>query len=128
MFGKRKDPNDKVVDFIVSAEGALTLYPNRIEHRAARKVHQTIPLAEVTAIRAESGAALEARVTMTRMVALGLLAFAAKKKSGGEVFITVEAGDAFVSLMVDRKKATAAHKFVAQAETLRRAAGAPVGA
>ncbi|MDO4243765.1 MAG: hypothetical protein Q4C85_08440 [Actinomyces sp.] len=116
MAGRR----DKIIAFIVSVDGGLTLYQDRIEYRVRRKVERVIPLQSITSVRVESGSALEARVTATRLVALGVFAWAAKKKTGGEVYLTVEAEDAFVTLMVDRKKAAAAHRFVAQVETLRR--------
>ena len=49
---------------------------------------ETKPLNDVTA-RLESGSELQARVTMTRLVALGVFAFAAKKKKGGEKYLTI---------------------------------------
>ncbi|VEG28004.1 Uncharacterised protein [Actinomyces howellii] len=116
MAGRR----DKILAFIVSVDGGLTLYQDRIEYRVRRKVERVIPLQSITSVRVESGSALEARVTATRLVALGVFAWAAKKKTGGEAYLTIEAEDAFVTLMVDRKKVAAAHRFVAQVETLRR--------
>jgi hypothetical protein len=67
-------------------------------------------LVGVTA-RVEEANALESRVTMTRLVALGVFAFAAKKKRGGESFLTIEGPDFFWAIEVDRKKKMDAIKF-----------------
>lgn len=71
------------------------------------------PLDGVTA-RLESGTDLQRRVTATRLVALGVFAFAAKKKSGGESYLTVEGPDFFWTIEVDRKKRSDAQKFAAK--------------
>lgn len=85
-----------------------TLYRDRIERGT-----ETHPLDGVTA-RVESGSDLEKRVTATRLVALGVFAFAAKKKSGGEAFLTVEGPGFFWTIEVDRKKRAQAQAFAAK--------------
>lgn len=70
-------------------------------------------LAGVTA-RVEAGSDLEKRVTATRLVTLGVFAFAAKKKSGGEAFLTVEGPGFFWTIEVDRKKRAQAQAFAAK--------------
>ena len=50
----------------------------------------------------ESGSELEKRVTATRLVAMGVFAFGAKKKRGGESWLTVEGPGVFWSVEVDR--------------------------
>ena len=70
------------------------------------------PVKGVTA-RVESGAELESRVTATRLVLLGVFAFAAKKKTGGEKFVTIEGPDFVWAMEVDRKHANDAVEFAA---------------
>lgn len=71
------------------------------------------PLAGVTA-RVESGSDLEKRVTVTRLVAVGVFALLAKKKSGGEAYLTIEGPDFFWTVEVDRKKRGDAQAFAAK--------------
>ncbi|MCH5429558.1 SHOCT domain-containing protein [Lactococcus lactis] len=76
------------------------------------------PLNDVTA-RLESGSELQSRVTMTRLVALGVFAFAAKKKKGGEKYLTIEGPD-FVwtaEIKRDKKDIDKAMKFINQVNT-----------
>lgn len=86
----------------------LTLHRDRIT-----KGGETQPLAGVTA-RVEAGSDLKKRVTATRLVALGVFAFAAKKKTGGEVFLTIEGPEFFWTVEVDRKKRGDAQAFAAK--------------
>lgn len=71
------------------------------------------PLAGVTS-RVEAGSEIEKRVTATRLVAIGLFAFLAKKRSGGEVYLTVEGPEFFWTAEVDRKKRGDAVTFAAK--------------
>jgi hypothetical protein len=73
----------------------------------------TYPLAGVSA-RVEAGEALQKRVTATRVATMGVFALAAKKKSGGEVYLTVEGPEFFWTLEVDRKKQKDAREFAAK--------------
>lgn len=75
--------------------------------------YDRVPLEGVSA-RVESGSELEKRVTATRLVAMGLLAFAVKKKRGGESWLTVEGPDVFWSVEVDREYASKARAFAAK--------------
>ena len=59
----------------------------------------------------EDGSALESRVTLTRMLAVGLLAFAFKKKSGGEKYLTVEGPDFAWVALANRKHISNAMRF-----------------
>mgnify|MGYP004701701063 CR=1 FL=1 len=86
----------------------IALYRDRVQ-----RGKETYPLADVTA-RVESGTDLERRVTATRLVAIGLFAFLAKKKSGGEAYLTVEGPDFFWTVEVDRKKRSDAMAFAAK--------------
>ena len=82
------------------------------------KGFETKPLNDVTA-RLESGSELQARVTMTRLVALGVFAFAAKKKKGGEKYLTIEGPDFVWTAEVkrDKKDIDKAMKFINQVNT-----------
>lgn len=59
----------------------------------------------------ENGSALESRVTLTRMLAVGLLAFAFKKKSGGEKYLTVKGPDFAWVALANRKHISNAMRF-----------------
>jgi hypothetical protein len=85
---------------------------------------EAMALRDVTGVHLESGSELESRVTMTRLVALGLLAFAVKKKRGGERFLTIESRDAFWSLEVPRKGVRDAARFRGAVEDQVRKASA----
>ena len=76
------------------------------------------PLNDVTA-RLESGSERKARVTMTRLVALGVFAFAAKKKKGGEKYLTIEGHEIVWAAEVkrDKKDIDKAMKFINQDNT-----------
>ena len=66
--------------------------------------------------RVEQAADVQKRVTATRLVALGVFAFAAKKQTG-HVYLTVE-GDGFEFMVeVDAKKDSDARKFAAKVNT-----------
>ena len=116
-----KDPNNKMLAIIAGEGGALTLYPNRVEHHVNRKLTAVFPLTDITDARVESGAQLESRVTATRLLAVGVFALAMKKKTGGESFVTIESEEILASVMVGRKKANDAMKFVARVKAQRKA-------
>lgn len=58
------------------------------------------------------GETLSKRVTLTRVLAIGVFALAAKKKSGGERWLAVEGPDAEWLLEVPDKKLGDAQKFM----------------
>lgn len=86
----------------------LTLYRDRIA-----KGGQSHPLEDITA-RVESGADLEKRVTLTRFVALGALSLFAKKRTGGESYLTIEGPDIFWTVEVEHGKRPQAQAFAAR--------------
>lgn len=96
----------------------LQLHKDRIE----RNGHGSHPLEGVSA-RVESGSDLEKRVTVTRLVAVGVFALLAKKKSGGEAYLTVEGPDFFWTVEVDRKKRPQAQAFAAKVNAAARTSG-----
>lgn len=80
MFGRKKE---RPISFFFSAkDGALHLYPDRLEKKGGGSV-ETLPLSQLEGVRLEDGEELSSRVTMTRLVTLGVFALAAKKKTGG---------------------------------------------
>lgn len=101
---------DWVADAPVGVFGEVTLRKNRIQ-KTQGFGKEEFPLTGVVA-RVEDGEALQKRVTMTRLVALGVFALAAQKKSGGESFLTIEGPEFFWTIEVDRKKKNDAMKFV----------------
>lgn len=74
----------------------------------------------VTAV-VESGESLESRVTLTRLVAIGVFAFAAKKKSGGTSFLLIEGTDFAWTQEVKRGDFEKAQKFAAAVRTAAKA-------
>jgi hypothetical protein len=95
----------------------VMLYKNRI-----KRGHEEFPLAGVSA-RVELGSALQKRVTMTRLVAIGVFALLAKKKkSGGDVYLTIEAPDFFWTVEVESKKESKAREFAAKVNNAVRSA------
>ena len=90
----------------------------KLSEDSISKGFETKPLNDVTA-RLESGSELQARVTMTRLVALGVFAFAAKKKKGGEKYLTIEGPDFVWTAEVkrDKKDIDKAMKFINQVNT-----------
>lgn len=59
----------------------------------------------------EDGSALESRVTLTRLLALGVFAFAFKKKKGGEKYLTIEGPDFAFIAQSGRKQISEAMTF-----------------
>ena len=62
---------------------------------------QRIPLTDVVSVEVEDGEAAQARVTATRLVALGIFALAAKKKSGGDKWLMIATRSALLTLRAD---------------------------
>lgn len=83
----------------------VSIYRDRVERGG-----ESHPLGEVTA-RVESGSDLEKRVTLTRLVGIGAFALLAKKKTGGEAYLTIEGPDFFWTEEVDRKRRPDAQRF-----------------
>lgn len=99
-----------LTDRPVASFGLFLLYGDRIRYMQAGKEGQ--PLLGVEAV-VESGEALQKRVTLTRLVGLGVFAFAAKKKSGGESYLLIEGPDFAWSFEVKRGEQGAARAFAA---------------
>lgn len=92
----------------VAVFGHFALHKDRI--RFFQEKGNGRPLAGVEAV-VESGEALEKRVTLTRLVGLGVFAFAAKKKSGGESYLLIEGPDFAWTFEVKRGDQGAARTF-----------------
>lgn len=97
-------------------DGSLSLYRDAVDHQAGLKKTK-VPLHSIRAVTLEDGADLEARITATRLVLVGVFALALKKKRGGEKYLTVEADETVLVVRVPRKKIAAAHKFSAELRT-----------
>nr|DAR42749.1 MAG TPA: hypothetical protein [Caudoviricetes sp.] len=83
---------------------------------------QRIPLTDVVSIEVEDGEAAQARVTATRLVALGILAFAVKKKSGGDKWLMIETRQALLTLHFERKAVDGLMRFVVHTRAAVKAA------
>ena len=96
----------------VASYGGLVLYGSGEVGRVRDKGvgHDRVPVVGVSA-RVESGSELEKRVTATRLVAMGVFAFGAKKKRGGESWLTIEGPDVFWTVEVDRGGERKAREF-----------------
>lgn len=117
MFGRKKERPINI--FFSEKDGTLRLYPDRLEKKEGGSV-ETLPLSQLEGVRLEDGEEISSRVTMTRLVALGVFALAAKKKTGGEKFLTIESPDVFWTIEVSRKMAGAAQRFIGDIEQQRR--------
>lgn len=83
---------------------------------------QRIPLTDVVSVEVEDGEAMQARVTATRLVTLGILAFAAKKRSGGDKWLMIETRSALLTLHFKRKTVDGLMRFVAHTRAAVKAA------
>ena len=117
MFGRKKER--PISSFFSVKDGALHLYPDRLEKKGGGAV-ETLPLSQLEGVRLEDGEELSSRVTMTRLVTLGVFALAAKKKTGGEKFLTIESPDIFWTIEIPRKSTGAAQLFIGDIEQQRR--------
>lgn len=97
---------DPIVTTFNGGDRPLALYTHSI-----RSGGETIPLTEVE-LHLESGEELQSRVTVTRLLALHIFAFALKKKRGGEKYLTIESPDQFITIEIPRKKVGDAVKFM----------------
>lgn len=116
----------KVLQFMLSDDMKCTLFlrENGIEFTTQNNEDESgIALwSEINSISIEDGEELQSRVTATRLLLLGVFAFAAKKKSGGNKFITVEGDDFLWALEVGRKKVSDAQRLVMKARSLKKKA------
>ena len=96
----------KVIDRFES----VTLTASTITHGAT-----TGPVQGAVA-RVEQAADVQKRVTATRLIALGVFAFAAKKQTG-HVYLTIEGDGYEIAVEVPAKRETAARKFAAKVNT-----------
>lgn len=83
---------------------------------------QRIPLTDVVSVEVEDGEAAQARVTATRLVALGIFALAAKKQSGGDKWLMIETRRALLTLHFERKYVDGLMRFVAHTRAAVKAA------
>lgn len=86
------------------------------------EVIQRIPLTDVVSVEVEDGEVAQARVTATRLVTLGIFAFAVKKKSGGDKWLMIETRSALLTLHFDRKAVDGLMRFVAHTRAAVKAA------
>lgn len=113
-MGFREDFAAKMADLEADPRVAEYWTPDGtldVRESTLRYKGETQPIAGAVA-RLEDGEALESRVTATRLVMLGVFAFAAKKKSGGTKFLTVESPDFFWTIEVERKRVSEAMSVV----------------
>jgi hypothetical protein len=65
---------------------------------------------------------MQARVTATRLVTLGIFALAAKKRSGGDKWLMIETRNALLTLHFERKAVDGLMRFVAHTRAAVKAA------
>lgn len=99
------------------ANGIITFYQNQTEFSAVMSTKFTIPNAQIKEILVEGKDEVNRRVTVTRLIAVGIFAFALKKKSKDqESYITLELVDGQeVILFVDNKAPMALRAKLAKA-------------
>lgn len=103
---------------------SVTLYAGGIEFRS--KDADLNPgkrlWSDITSVSIEDAEELQQRVTVTRLLLVGVFAFALKKKKGGTKFITVEGEDFLWPMEVGRKQVKDAQKLVMKARSLMKSA------
>lgn len=97
-------------------DGQLQLFRDGLDY-IAKLDRTTLPLESIRSVSVEDGADLEARITATRLVLVGVFALAWRKRTGGEKYLTVEADDRFVAVTVSRRDITKAQRFAADLRT-----------
>ncbi|MEE8725442.1 MAG: SHOCT domain-containing protein [Bifidobacterium crudilactis] len=86
---------------------------NRLElHQHSIRTKQESKQLSGVSARLETGQDLESRATITRLIAIGVFAFAAKKKTGGEKYVTIEGPDFAWIAEAGRKQVKDAMKFI----------------
>lgn len=104
---KAKRAADSLVASFIGSDGTrLTLNQKTIGNGSEKQ-----SLEGVTA-RLELGSDLQSRVTVTRLLALGVFAFAAKKKKGGERYLTIEGPEFVWATEAKPKQISKAEAFV----------------
>lgn len=86
---------------------------------------ETHPLIGVSA-RVENGSDIEKRVTFTRLLLLGIFAFAMQKKKGGEKYLCIEGPDFAWMTEVKNKNTRIAMRFATEVNNAVRKAQFPV--
>lgn len=102
-------------------DGALYLYADGVDHNQGFK-STTIPIGTIQSVTIEDGADLEARITATRLILVGVFALAFRKRRGGEKYLAIEADEHFVVVQVDRKSIAKAQQFAAAVRTATKGA------
>ena len=100
---------DWITDAPVANFGTLSLRKDRIWRMENFQKNEK-PLSGVCA-RVEQVTDLQERITATRLVALGVFALAAKKKTGGDSILTIEGPDFLWTIDVPHKKKVDAQRF-----------------
>lgn len=124
-MAKELAKGNKAVCKLTGNGETMILKTKSLEYKSKDKdVSGDKPLTEITAARVESGEELQSRVTVTRLVLVGIFAFALKKKKGGEKYLTVDGEDFVWAMEVDRKHVNDAVKFAAKVNNAAKAARA----
>lgn len=87
---------------------------------ASQSFIQVKPIVSASA-KIESGEDLKQRVTATRLFFFGVFAFALKKSSGGEKFLTLEVEDFFWAIEIPNESSDEAMRFVTKVNSLAKA-------
>ena len=103
---------------IKTDDGRIGVYPDGSLNLPKRLT--AVPATDVVSIAVEDGEALRERVTVTRMLAVGVFAWALKKKSGGTKFLLVETVDDAHLYELKAKHYKEARSFAAKAMTIVR--------
>ena len=91
------------------ANGIITFYQNQTEFSAVMSTKFTIPNSQIKDILVEGKDEVNRRVTVTRLIAVGIFAFALKKKSKDqESYITLELIDGQEVILFVENKASMA--------------------
>lgn len=106
----------KYREMISGENGTFHLIGDQITYQSFtsdQQINETRSVTSCTA-RVESGEELQSRVTATRLFLVGVFAFAIKKKSGGERYLTVEGPDFLWAVEFPYDRANEAVAFAAK--------------
>lgn len=108
-------------DSIMGTNGSFRIDGDKIFYSGAEAEGDQVRLIVKASARVESGEDLKQRVTATRLFFLGVFAFAFKKSSGGEKFLTIEGDDFFWAIEIPNENANQAMRFAAKVNSIAKA-------
>ena len=108
-------------DSMMGSNGSFRIDGDKIIYNGSEAEGDQVRLIVNASARVESGEDLKQRVTATRLFFLGVFAFAFKKSTGGEKFLTIEGDDFFWAVEIPNESANQAMRFAAKVNSIAKA-------